>query len=130
MARVKRGHDERALQAEADLRKSFAKLEALSCAGFNSKVGKMGLMDRYGRKRKTNIELDVHRAHEEKQDGMLGGVDLKTGVIPLLNERKEDSERQLSELRVELMKVTDTIESSHATVTDTKDAMKVSITPY
>jgi len=124
VARVKQGHDEKALQSQADLQKSFAKLEALSCAGFNSNVKKLNLMDRYGRKQKTNIELDMDRAHEEKQDGMLGGVDLKTGVIPLLTNRKDDCERQLSEIRVELLKVTDVIESSHATVTDTKGAMK------
>lgn len=75
VARVGRGHNERALQAQADLQKSFVKLEALPCAGFNSKVGNLGpLMDKYGRKRRTIIELDVGRAGEEKQDGMLGGV--------------------------------------------------------
>lgn len=124
VSRVKKGHDEETFKNYADLKKSFAKLEALSSAGFNAKVGKLDLMDEYGRKPKTNIELYIDRAHEEKQSRMLGGVDLKSGVIPLLSARKDRGNKQLSESRVELLKATDTIESSHATATETTDAMK------
>ena len=127
VARVKKGHDEEAFKNNADLKKSFAKLEALSSAGFNAKVGKLNLMDKYGRKQKTKIELHIDHAHEEKQEKMLGGFDLKSSIIPLLSARKDRGNKQLSELRVELLKTKDTIESSHLTATATTDAIKVSI---
>jgi len=125
VARVKKGNDEIALQNFADLKKSFAKLEALSYAGFNAAVGELGLMDKYGRKQKTNIELNMDRAHEEKENGMLGGVDLKASIIPLLSTRKDDSTTQLSDLKVKMLKAQYKIESSHVIVKETKDAMRV-----
>jgi len=125
VARVKQGNDEIALQNFADLKKSFAKLEALSYAGFNAAVGELGLIDKYGRKQKTKIELNMDRAHEEKENGMLGGVDLKASIIPLLSTRKDDSTTQLSDLRVSMLKAQYKIESSHVVVKETKDGMRV-----
>jgi len=82
-------------------------------------------MAKYGRKQKTNIELNMDHAHEDKEIGMLGGVDLNASIIPLLSARKDDSTTQLSDLKVRMLKAQCNIESSHVTVKETKDAIRV-----
>jgi len=123
ITRVKRGYDETALLRYTELKKSLAKLEALSSAGYNSIMHKLGLEDLEGRN--SIINLQAEQVHEEEQSKMLGGVVLKTDIIPHLSNLKDEYIQKSFGLRIEMLDYNNKLGSSQEAVNEITDGINV-----
>lgn len=124
-ARMK--HEEVTLKSAIDLEKRFRELREV-VEEFNGKVESMGLHKSLENS-SLLISIQKEKAHEMDQSVLLGGVNLKSEIMPILNTLAGDYSEKARTLRKKLIELSSMQEQMENAITEMSEEIKVNRSP-